>query len=89
SMSLERRQKVAFTEKYYNSPSVFIVRKDSSINDISPAALSDKKLGLTSSTAQESFANHLYPDTKKTIFRSSPELYNGLADGSVDIILED
>ncbi|PDT04352.1 amino acid ABC transporter [Rhizobium chutanense] len=89
SMSLERRQKVAFTEKYYNSPSVFIVRKGSSISDVSPAALKDKKLGVTSSTAQESYANHLYPEMKKTVFRSSPELYKGLADGSVDIILED
>ena len=89
SMSLERRQKVAFTEKYYNSPSVFIARKDSSINDVSPAALSDKNLGVTSSTVQESFANHLYPEMNRTVFRSSPELYKGLADGSVDLILED
>jgi polar amino acid transport system substrate-binding protein len=89
SMSLERRQKVAFTEKYYHSPSVFIVRKDSSINDISPAALSGKNFGVTSSTVQESFANHLYPEMKKTVFRSSPDLYKGLADGSVDVILED
>ena len=89
SMSLERRQKVAFTEKYYASPSVFIARKDSPISDVSPAALSDKNLGVTSSTAQESYANDLYPDMKKTVFRSSPELYKGLADGSVDIILED
>ncbi|PDT36298.1 amino acid ABC transporter [Rhizobium sp. M10] len=89
SMSLERRQKVAFTEKYYNSPSVFIARKDSPITDVSPAALNDKKLGVTSSTAQESYANHFYPDMKKTVFRSSPELYKGLSDGRVDIILED
>ncbi|RUM19964.1 amino acid ABC transporter [Rhizobium vallis] len=89
SMSLERRQKVAFTEKYYNSPSVFIARKDSPIRDISPAALSGKILGVTSSTAQESYAKHFYPDMKKTVFRSSPELYKGLSDGSVDIILED
>ncbi|WP_184695507.1 transporter substrate-binding domain-containing protein [Rhizobium leguminosarum] len=89
SMSLERRQKVAFTEKYYNSPSVFIARKDSPISDISPAGLSGKILGVTSSTAQESYANHLYPEMKKKVFRSSPELYKGLSDGSVDIILED
>ncbi|CCM78299.1 transporter substrate-binding domain-containing protein [Rhizobium mesoamericanum] len=89
SMSLERRQKVAFTEKYYSSPTIFIARKDSPISDVSPAALGDKNLGVTSSTAQESYANHLYPKTKKTVFRSSPELYKGLADGSVDIILED
>ncbi|MDK4718920.1 MULTISPECIES: transporter substrate-binding domain-containing protein [Rhizobium] len=89
SMSAERRQKVAFTERYYSSPSVFIVRKDSPIKDVSPAALGGKNLGVTSSTAQESFANNLYPQMRKTVFRSSPELYKGLADGSVDVILED
>jgi polar amino acid transport system substrate-binding protein len=89
SMSLERRQKVAFSDKYYNSPSVFIVRKDSSIKDVSAAGLEGKTLGVTSSTAQESFANHFYPKMTKTVFVSSPELYKGLADGSVDVILED
>lgn len=89
SMSDERRQKVAFTERYYNSPSVFIVRKDSPIKDVSPEALTGKNLGVTSSTAQQSFAQHLYPQTHETVFRSSPELYKGLSDGSVDIILED
>ena len=89
SMSLERRQKVAFSEKYYNSPSVFIVRRDSSIKDVSPAGLVGKTLGITSSTAQESFANHFYPKMAKKVFVSSPELYKGLADGGVDVILED
>lgn len=89
SMSLERRQKVAFTDKYYNSPSVFIVRKDSGFKDVNAASLEGKTLGVTSSTAQESFANHFYPKMKKAVLISSPELYKGLVDGSVDVILED
>ena len=89
SMSLERRQKVAFSDRYYNSPSVFIVRKDATINDVTPAGLTQKVLGITSSTAQESYAKHFYPDVTKSVFVSSPELYKGLVDGSVDIILED
>jgi polar amino acid transport system substrate-binding protein len=89
SMSLERRQKVAFTQRYYDSPSVFIVRKGSELRSTKPADLKQVKLGVTFSTAQASYVEKFYGDAKTTIYPSSPDLYKGLADGSVDIILED
>lgn len=89
SMSLERRQKVAFSQKYYDSPSVFITRKDSSIKTVSAADIKGLKLGVTSSTSQAAYAAKFYPDVQTTVFTASPDLYKGLADGSVDIILED
>jgi len=89
SMSAERREKVDFTARYYDSPSTFITAKASSIQAFTPQDLSDKRLGITSSTAQEAFAQHFYGDTEIVVFGSSPELYQGLADGKVDVILED
>ena len=89
SMSAERRQKVAFTEKYYNSPSVFIARKKSGIAGTSPEDLKTLRLGVTAATSQESYAKKFYSDVATTVFQASPDLYKGLADGNVDIILED
>jgi len=89
SMSAERRTKVSFTNRYYDSPSVFIVRKGSNPNGTSANDLKKMKLGVTSATSQEAYAKEFYKDMSTTVFSASPELYKGLADGSVDIILED
>lgn len=89
SMSAERRERVAFTSRYYDSPSVFITAKQSQIESFNPEALKDLRLGVTSSTAQEAYAQNFYGDASIVVFGSSPELYQGLADGNVDVILED
>lgn len=90
SMSAERRERVAFTDKYYNSPSVFIVRKGSAIVNPTPDALRGMKLGVTLATVQAAFVDKYYKATAAvSVFPMSPDLYNGLANGSVDVIMED
>ncbi|MGD9478726.1 transporter substrate-binding domain-containing protein [Shinella sp. G-2] len=89
SMSAERREKVSFTQKYYDSPSIFISRKGAGIAGTAPDDLKDLKLGVTSGTSQEAYAQKFYGDVSKTVFKASPDLYKGLADGDVDIIMED
>jgi polar amino acid transport system substrate-binding protein len=89
SMSAERREKVAFTHKYYDSPTVFIAPKTSAIAGTSPEDLKTLKLGVTAATSQESYARKFYGGVATTVFKASPDLYKGLADGEVDIILED
>lgn len=89
SMSAERRKKVAFTQKYYDSPTVFIARKKSDIAGTSADDLKKLRLGVTAATSQESYAKKFYGGVETTVFQASPDLYKGLADGKVDIILED
>ena len=89
SMSAERREKVAFTSRYYDSPSIFITAKTSSIAAFEPEDLKGRRLGVTLSTSQEAFARHFYGDAAIVVFNESPELYEGLATGKVDVILED
>ncbi len=89
SMSAERREQAAFTQRYYDSPSVFITAKDSELQAFSPQDLADRKLGVTLATSQLAYAQDLYAASDITIFESSPDLYEGLANGEVDVILED
>ena len=89
SMSLERRQKVAFTRKYYDSPSSFIAKKDNEIDRAKLADLKNVRLGITAETSQAAFAKKFFPSASTKVFTASPDLYKGLADGTVDIILED
>jgi polar amino acid transport system substrate-binding protein len=89
SMSAERRAKVAFTAKYYNSPSILVKRKEHTHFSGTLTELAGLKLGVTASTAQEQYAKRYLADVETTVFDASPNLYKGLADGTVDVILED
>lgn len=89
SMSAERRKSVAFTRKYYDSPSVFIARKGSDIAGTSLEDLSKLRLGVTAATSQEAYARRFYTGVSTTVFHASPDLYKALVDGGVDIIIED
>ena len=89
SMSTERRQKVAFTTRYYDSPTIFITAKNSAITKFTPVDLAGKRLGVTLATSQEAYAKHFFDQSSIIVFASSPELYEGLAEGQVDVILED
>lgn len=89
SMSTERRKQAAFTQRYYDSPSVFITKKDAELRTFEPQDLADRKVGVTLATSQMAYAQDLYADSDITIFDSSPDLYQGLANGEVEVILED
>lgn len=90
SMSSERREKVDFTERYYDSPSIFVARKDSPIKAVDPEALRGLRIGVTVAAAQASFVERFYkPSSEVIFFQVTAELYKGLEDGSVDVILED
>ncbi|WP_312259769.1 transporter substrate-binding domain-containing protein [Limnohabitans sp.] len=55
SVTEERLRQVAFTGKYYNTPSKIVVRKDIK-TDGSPASLMGKKIGVLKGSTQEKFA---------------------------------
>ena len=55
SVTEERLRQVAFTGKYYNTPSKVVVRKDIK-NDGTPASLKGKKIGVLKGSTQEKYA---------------------------------
>ena len=89
SKSEERKKLVAFTDSYYASPSVFVVRKKTISPDFKSRSLGGLGLGVTLGTVQAAYVAKIFPDAKVTIFPSSPDLYKGLADHSVDVAFED
>lgn len=89
SMSQERRAQADFTDRYYDSPSIFITAKDSGLDAFSPDGLAGATLGVTLATSQEAYAKSHYAGSTIKVFGTSPELYEGLARGDVDVILED
>ena len=91
SMSItdERKEKVDFTDKYYNTPTALAVPKDSDIKGITKEDLAGKTIGAATSTTHCNYAEKTYTDSEIKGYPSSPEEQLDLANGRLDAIQDD
>ncbi|MDQ0316239.1 ABC transporter substrate-binding protein [Amorphus orientalis] len=93
SMSItdERKERVAFTNKYYNTPPALVVPKGSDITEATAEALSGKTIGAQASTTHAEYAEKLFPDADVKLYPTAEEykldLENGRLDGAVDDVI--
>jgi lysine-arginine-ornithine-binding protein len=85
SITEERKQRIDFTDKYYQSPAYFTGLKSTKI-DRSAKDLGGVKLG-TIGGVQECFLKKFYPDAQVSIYRSAEDMYLDLEAGRIDAIL--
>lgn len=91
SMSItdERKEKVAFTVPYYQTPGNFIAPKDTKLTDISPTALKGKTIGAQSATTGAVYLEETYKDSEIKLYPTQDEANADLAAGRLDAILAD
>jgi polar amino acid transport system substrate-binding protein len=91
SMTDERRKKVLFTNKYYNTPAAFMAPKDSKITDFSPEGLKGKVLGTQSSTTHATFLEDVYgaAGAEVKLYATQDEANADLAAGRLDAVEAD
>lgn len=85
----ERKQKVAFTIPYYQTPGNFIAPKDTKITDISPEAMKGKTIGAQSSTTGASYLEDKYKGADIKLYPTQDEANADLANGRLDAVLAD
>lgn len=85
----ERKKKVDFTAKYYNTPSVFMATKDAAIKDVSPKALEGKSIGVQGSTTQAAFLEKEYPGSTVKVYTSVDDASADVAAGRIDLVFTD
>ncbi|MCK0197728.1 ABC transporter substrate-binding protein [Ancylobacter sp. 6x-1] len=85
----ERKQKVAFTNPYYQTPGNFIAPKDTKITDISPAAMTGKTIGAQSSTTGSIYLEEKYKGADIKLYPTQDEANADLAAGRLDAVLAD
>ena len=89
SITEERKKKVDFTEKYYNTPAKFIRRKGSDI-EISAEGLKGKTIGVQRATTHDSFLSDNYgDDVEIKRYGTQDEVYLDMNAGRLDLILQD
>jgi len=89
SITEERKQKVAFTNKYYQTPAKFICKKGT-ITEFSKDALKGKKVGVQRATIHDRYLTDNYGDTVEILrYGTQDEAYLDLTAGRVDLLLAD
>jgi polar amino acid transport system substrate-binding protein len=89
SITPERKQKVDFTDKYYNTPPAIAVPKDSDITEANEAALAGKVLGAQSSTTHSNYAEAHMKQSELKLYPTAEEYKLDLANGRIDAAIDD
>ncbi|MBX6323746.1 MAG: ABC transporter substrate-binding protein [Rhodospirillaceae bacterium] len=90
SMSItdERKQKVDFTNKYYNTPARFVAKEGATF-DFSPGGLKGKAIGVQRATIHENFLRDNFPDADIRVYATQDEANADMAAGRLDLLLAD
>jgi arginine/ornithine transport system substrate-binding protein len=89
SITEERKKKVAFSNKYYNTPAKFICKKGA-MTEFSKENIKGKKVGVQRATIHDRYLTDNYgSDVEIKRYGSQDEAYLDLTAGRVDMLLAD
>jgi ABC-type amino acid transport substrate-binding protein len=93
SMSItdERRKKIAFSNRYYQTPTAFVARKAINLRDASPAGMERRVIGAQEATVQAQYLREVFEPAGAIarFYATQPEAQFDLARGQLDAILVD
>lgn len=89
SITAERKEKVDFTNKYYNTPPAIVVPKDSPITEATEEALDGKTLGAQSATTHSNYAEAHMKKSELKLYPTSEEYKLDIANGRIDGVIDD
>ena len=85
----ERKKKVAFSNKYYNTPAKFVTKKGS-VKEFTKDSLKGKTVGVQRATTHDSYLTDNYgKDVKIKRYASQDDAYLDMAAGRLDFLLAD
>ena len=88
SITAERKKRVDFTAKYYNTPAMFVTAEGAGL-DITPAGLAGKAVGVQRGTTHQCFMEKIYPDAELRLYATQEEVFLDLAAGRLDAQFSD
>ncbi|MCC0027310.1 MAG: ABC transporter substrate-binding protein [Zhengella sp.] len=91
SMSItdERKEKVDFTNKYYNTPPAIVAPKDTDIQGVTKEDLAGKVIGVQGSTTHSNYAEATYTDSDVKLYPTADEYKLDLVNGRLDAVNDD
>jgi lysine-arginine-ornithine-binding protein len=83
----ERKKKIDFTDKYYQTGGAFVTRKGTSF-DLNDKKLGGKVIGVIPGTTQ-CYMEKAFPEATVKVYKTADSLYLDLISGRVDAVLAD
>ena len=88
SITEERKKKIDFTDKYYNTPAMLVAKENPGFEGTA-AGLDGKRIGVQRATTHQCSAEKLYPGAELVLYATQEEVYQDLAAGRLDAQLSD
>src|SRR5262244_418074 len=85
----EMRARVDFSDPYYRTPARFVVRRDSTIEDIRPEFREGKKIAVVAGTAHEAYLKALFTEAEIRPYPDADAGRFALKRGEVDLLFGD
>jgi polar amino acid transport system substrate-binding protein len=89
SITEERKEKVDFSDKYYNTPPAIAVPKDSDITAATDAGLAGKVIGAQGSTTHSNYAEEKLSSAEIRLYPTPDEYKLDIVSGRVDGVIDD
>ena len=89
NVTAARAKRVAFSDVYYATPPVIVGPADFKGEDVSPAALKGKTIGVQSSTIHANYLEKYYKDSEIKLYPSTDEHNLDLVSGRIDFVMAD
>jgi len=83
------RERIDFTQPYYQTPARFAARKDSPLKDATLAALAGKSVGVVAGSAHQSYLATFFPGATLKTYPSFGALHDALKAGAIDAAFAD
>ncbi len=88
SITEERKKKIDFSIKYYNTPAKMIAKEGTSLTD-SNESLAGKRVGVQRGTTHQCYVEKFFPDAELVMYGTQEEVFQDLAAGRLDAQLSD
>jgi polar amino acid transport system substrate-binding protein len=85
----ETRRLVDFSNPYYRTPARFVSRKDVEIDDVRPADLEGKRIGVIAGSAHEAYLRTLFTEVELHSYVNADDLRAALKRGEIDLLFGD
>jgi len=83
------RAKIDFTAPYYRTPARFVVRKESTLTDPSPATMTGKTIGVVAGSAHKAYLDAFFPGVVEKPYPDAAAARDALRAGAVDALFGD
>ncbi len=89
AVSRDARRRIDFTDPYYRSPARFVVRRDSTIDDVRPERLEGRKVAVVAKTAHEAYLRAFFTEVEVRPYANAEAAREALRRGEADLLFGD